>query len=210
MGANLSPLRKIAKSMRILSLDTSFSTFNLSVVEKGEVKLIHYINSEKKTLELLPSALEELKLHPSDFDAFAVSIGVGYLTSLRIGVTFVKTIAYILKKPVVSYENLFLLAYFTSAPMPRIPYLAVSTNLLYRIYNEDHFSEVKIYKGEKLQGTGITVRTSKYTELTSEQIVYPFFPFSAYGGIYAYEKLKNNPEGDNLFSIEPLYIKPPV
>lgn len=196
--------------MRILSLDTSFSFFNLSVVEEGRVTLLHYIDSERKTLENLPLVLSELCLRPEEFDAFAVSIGVGYLTSLRIGVTFVKTLAYNLKKPVVSYENLYLLGVNTPFKGQKVPYLRVSTNLFYRTFRDSEVSEVKIYREEELKGLGVSLEMFSKDRLGEEQFYYPFFPFSAYGGVYAHRHLKKNPQGENLFEIEPLYLKPPV
>jgi len=197
--------------MKILSIDTSFSFFNLSVVEDGEVKLIHYTDSERKTLQNLPPLLADLCIRPEEFDAFAVSIGVGYLTSVRIGITFVKTTAYLLKKPVVAYENLALLARFTPAPFPRIPYLRVSRNLFYRLSEgEDLLSEVRIYRGEELAGTGISLQKFSEDGIGSSRFLHPFFPFSAYGGVYAYGVLKEKPEGDDIFGIEPLYLKPPA
>ncbi len=196
--------------MRILSLDTSFSFFNLSIVEDGRVKLIHYLDSEKKTLENLPKVLSELCIKPEDFDAFAVSVGVGYLTSVRIGVTFMKTTAYLLKRPIVSYENLYLLGRFSCAGERRIPYLKVSTNLFYRVFEGDGYSEVKIYRGEKLRGLGISLGLFSQDKVGDRQFFHPFFPFSAYGGLYAYEFLNERPEGENVFEIEPLYLKPPA
>ncbi len=196
--------------MKILSLDTSFSFFNFSVVEDGRVRLIHYVDSEKKTLENLPELLAEHCIRPEDFDAFAVSVGVGYLTSLRIGVTFMKTISYTLKKPLVSYENLFLLGSYTPAPCPKVPYLKISTNVFYRMFEEDSVSEVRLYRGEGVDGIGITLSIMEEVRLGNSQFIHPFFPFSAYGGVYAYEFLKNNPKGEDVLRIEPLYIKPPV
>ena len=197
--------------MRILSIDTSFSFFNLSVVEDGKLKLLHYFDSEKKTHEILPKVLKDLCLDVKEFDAFAVSVGVGYLTSLRIGVTFVKTWAYTLKKPIVSYENLKLLALKTPVDYPKVPFLKVSNNIFYQVFeSEESFSKVKIFKGEEIEGTGISLKIFEDIKLGKKQFYYDFFPFSAYGGIYAYEYLKHNPEGENVFSIEPLYVKPPV
>ncbi|WP_457601256.1 tRNA threonylcarbamoyladenosine biosynthesis protein TsaB [Hydrogenivirga sp.] len=196
--------------MRILSLDTSFSFFNLSVVEDGKVVLIHYVDLEKKTLENLPHVLAELCIKPSDFDAFAVSVGVGYLTSIRIGITFMRTTAYTLKKPIVSYENLYLLGRFTPAPLPKLPFLRVSTNVFYRVFEEDGVSDVKLFKGERLTGFGISLEVFSGEGITEEKFLHPFFPFSAYGGVYAHEFLKENPEGESIFDIEPLYMKPPV
>ncbi len=195
--------------MRILSLDTSFSFLNLSVVEDGRVVLLHYLDSSRKTLENLPKVLEDLSIKTEEFDAFAVSLGVGYLTSLRIGVTFMKTTAYLLGRPIVGYENLYLLGRFTPVNGTKIPYLKVSTNVFYRVFSEKA-SEVRIYKGEELEGTGITLEAFRDISLGSSRIILPFFPFSSYGGLIAWERLSSDPKGDDPFSLEPIYLKPPA
>ncbi len=196
--------------MRILSIDTSYSFLNFSIIKDGKVEFLHYIDSNKKTLENMPKVLNDMCIRPEDFDAFAVSVGVGYLTSLRIGVTFVKTWAYTLKKPIVSFKNLDILSEFTPVEYPKIPYLKVSNNIFYRIFEKDKESEIRIYKGEKLKGIGISLEMFKEIKLGEKQYFHPFFPFSAYGGIYAYRFLEKNPEGENVFNIEPVYVKPPV
>ncbi len=196
--------------MRIFSLDTSFSFFNFSVIEDGEVRLLHYLDSSRKTLENLPKVLSDQGIDLSGFDAFAVSVGVGYLTSLRIGVTFMKTTAYLFKKPIVSFENLYLLGRFTPSPYPRVPFLKVSTNLFYRVFEEETHSEVRLYRGEEVRGYGVSLEKFRDVEFLKEAFYHPLFPFSAYGGVYACEFLKENPEGEDIFGIEPLYLKPPV
>ena len=196
--------------MRILSIDTSYSFLNFSIIKDGKVEFLHYIDSNKKTLENMPKVLNDMCIRPEDFDAFAVSVGVGYLTSLRIGVTFVKTWAYTLKKPIVSFKNLDILSEFTPVEYPKIPYLKVSNNIFYRIFEKNKESEIRIYKGEKLKGIGISLEMFKEIKLGEKQYFHPFFPFSAYGGIYAYRFLEKNPEGENVFNIEPVYVKPPV
>ncbi len=196
--------------MRIFSLDTSFSFFNFSVIEDGEVRLLHYLDSSRKTLENLPKVLSDQGIDLSGFDAFAVSVGVGYLTSLRIGVTFMKTTAYLFKKPIVSFENLYLLGRFTPAPYPRVPFLKVSTNIFYRVFEEGTYSKVRLHRGEEVKGYGVSLEKFRDVEFLKGAFYHPLFPFSAYGGIYACEFLKENPEGENIFRIEPLYLKPPV
>lgn len=196
--------------MRIFSLDTSFPFFNFSVVENGELRLLHYLDSSKKTLENLPKILSEQCIDLSKFDALAVSVGVGYLTSLRIGVTFMKTTAYTLKKPIVSFENLYLLGRFTPVPFPRVPFLRISANIFYRVFKEGKTSEVRMYKGEYVEGWGVSLERFKDAGLLERAHYHPFFPFSAYGGLYAYEFLKENPKGEDVFQIEPLYLKPPA
>ena len=196
--------------MRIFSLDTSFSFFNFSIIEDGRVVLLHYLDSSRKTLENLPKVLSDQGIDLSEFDAFAVSVGVGYLTSLRIGVTFMKTTAYLLKRPIVSFENLYLLGRFTSAPLPKVPFLKVSTNLFYRVFEETGISEVRLHRGERVEGFGVSLEIFRDLNFLGDSFYHPLFPFSAYGGVYAYEFLKENPEGENIFGIDPLYLKPPV
>ena len=191
---------------KILSIDTSFAFTNISVICDGKLELLHYIHTDKKTLENMPKLLEELNIDISEFSAFAVSRGVGYLTSVRIGITFVKTWAYLYDKPVVSYENLEILARYTQSDYPKIPYLKVSSHIMYRIAGEDKISEIKIYKGEDIEGTGITLSFWQ-DRICKSNIVLPFFPFSAFGGMYAYEKLKDFKEGEDVFKLEPVYIK---
>ncbi len=196
--------------MRLLSLDTSFSFFNFSIVEDGKVVLLHYLDTPTKTLKNLPAVFKRLNINLEDFDAFAVSVGIGYLTSLRIGTTFIKTCAYLLGKPIVSYENLSLLANFTPIKGIKVPFLKVSSNLFYRVCENGNISDVRIYKGEKLRGTGISLKVFADASPLDDNFFHPLFPFSAYGGIYAYEFLKENPSGEEPFRIEPIYMKPPA
>ncbi len=130
--------------MLLFSLDTSFSFFNFTLIEDGKVLLHHFVNTEKKTLELLPSELKRWGIELDKISAFAVSVGVGYLTSLRIGITFTKTLAYLAKKPVFAYENLELMCRYVKALEPKVCLLKVSNNLFYRTCQDNHISPVKM------------------------------------------------------------------
>ncbi len=192
--------------MRILSLDTSFSFINFSVIEEGKIKFLWYSDSKRKTLEQLPFIFERESIDISSFSAFAVSKGVGYLTSLRIGITFMKTWSYLYKKPIIAFENLKLLAYFAGEGFPKIPYLKVSSYIFYQIFYKNGSTCIKTFNGEKLDGVGITL--SLWEErICKKNKVFEFFPFSAYGGIYAYKLLEKGEIGDDPFSVEPIYIR---
>ncbi len=189
--------------MRLFSLDTSFSSVNLTVVEDGRVALHHWIEDRKKTLEHLPSLLRELKVEPEEMDAFAVSVGVGYLTSLRIGITFMKTLAYLSGKPIVGYENLSLMCQFVRLPEEKVVALRVSSNVFCRVCRESQVGEVQPLVESDLPLVGLASQ-----DLGDFRLEY--FPFSLYGGLWAYNRLKEGYRGDEPMLLEPLYLKPPV
>ncbi|MFN4012493.1 MAG: tRNA threonylcarbamoyladenosine biosynthesis protein TsaB [Aquificaceae bacterium] len=184
--------------MRLLSLDTSFSFINLSLIEDGKVVLHYYEDGEdKKTLEYIPALLTRLDLRAEEVDAFAVSLGVGYLTSLRIGITFMKTLAYLTKKPIVGYENLHMMCQFLK-PAKRCA-LRVSSNIFLRDCEKGKIEVLKDVEGVEVVGFS-------FQGLGSLE----FFPFSLYGGLWAYKRLKEGYKGDDPLLLEPVYLKPPV
>ncbi|MCI4458055.1 MAG: tRNA threonylcarbamoyladenosine biosynthesis protein TsaB [Thermocrinis sp.] len=189
--------------MRLLSIDTSFSFFNLSVVEDGRLSMLYYEDSKKKSLELLPTLLNKLGINPEDFDAFALSVGIGYTTPLRIGITFLKTIAFLTQKPLYTYENLELMLRYVPVPAPKTALLRVSSHIIYRVQNQEGIGPIKLWKGEPLEGTTIVLRNHS---IDFADIQLDFFPFSAYGGLFSYERLKAGEPGVDLFSLEPCYI----
>jgi Inactive homolog of metal-dependent proteases, putative molecular chaperone len=189
--------------MRLLSIDTSFSFFNLSVIEDGKLSTLYYEDSKKKGLELLPALLNKLGIKPEDLDAFAISVGVGYTTPLRIGITFLKTVAFLTQKPIYTYENLELMLRYVPVPAPKTALLRVSSHIIYRVQNQEGIGSIKRWKGEPLEGTTITLRSHS---IDFADLQLDFFPFSAYGGLLSYGRLKAGEPGVELFSLEPCYI----
>jgi tRNA A37 threonylcarbamoyladenosine modification protein TsaB len=190
--------------MRLFSLDTSFSFLNFSVIEDGKVVLCHYVDNDRKTLEHLPLELRRYGIEPETFDAYAVSLGVGYATSLRIGITFLKTLAYLQKKPIVGYENLKLMCLYTPRIEEKVCALKVSSSVFYRECKGKSAGDIG--KGELPEDkTIISLKGQGLGGLELE-----FFPFSLYGGLWAYERLKEGYAGDNPFSLEPIYLRPGV
>ncbi len=190
--------------MRLFSLDTSFSSLNLTIVEDGKVLLHHWIDDGKKTLQHLPYVLKELKVELEDMDAFAVSLGVGYLTSLRIGITFMKTVSYLSGKPIVGYENLSLMCQFLKEPEQKVVALKVSNNIFCRVCKGSQIGEVQPLK-EKPELPLVSLASQGLGDIQLE-----FFPFSLYGGLWAYRRLSEGYKGDDPMLLEPLYLKPPV
>ena len=100
--------------MKILALDTACMTATCAVLENGTLlaeSAMHGARTHsQKLLPMVSSMLESLSLAPSDMDAFAVSVGPGSFTGLRIGIVTVKGFASATGKPCVGIRTLEALA----------------------------------------------------------------------------------------------------
>ncbi len=100
--------------MKLLSLETS--TSNLSLAVSCDEKIIRYRNypvGRVLSSAIIPSIKNILKISDialKEIDGFAVSLGPGSFTGLRVGLSTVKALAYSLKKPIVGVSTLDILA----------------------------------------------------------------------------------------------------
>ena len=98
----------------LLVLDTSTSRAALAVATAaGPVYTASPDPSERHGRNLVPAIRELLNragLAVSDLDGFAVGLGPGSYTGLRIGLTAVKTLAYVVSKPLVGLDSLEIIA----------------------------------------------------------------------------------------------------
>ncbi len=186
--------------MKVFSLDTSFSTVNFSVIEDGKLVFLYYKEHTEKLLQILPDVFKSYGVNLEDFDAYAVSIGIGYATPLRIGVTFMKTIAYLQQKPLIPFENLSTMLLFSGRKDTNCAMLKVSNKVFYRELNENGFSDIKLLK-EPVKNC-----VCLKNQLECDKAL-DFFPFSVYGGLWAYKKLLQGDKGEELFKIEPIEVK---
>ena len=104
----------------LLGLDSSGVAASCAVIggeELGKEKILAsgYVNTKtvhsKSLMPLMESVLAAADLKLSDVDGFAVSIGPGSFTGLRIGMSAVKGMAFALGKPVYAVPTLLGLAY---------------------------------------------------------------------------------------------------
>lgn len=100
--------------MIFLALDTSDSRGSLAVVADSTPRALRLLPpGEGYSTWLLPaaeSALAEAALGPAQLDAYAVALGPGSFTGLRIGLTTVKAWAEVFRKPIVGVSRLLALA----------------------------------------------------------------------------------------------------
>lgn len=104
--------------MKILGIDTSAAAASCAVCEVGDKPLViasGQLNTKQVHSQTLIPFMENLlksgNISLSDVDAFAVSVGPGSFTGLRIGVSAIKGIAYALKKPCRAVSTLLGMAY---------------------------------------------------------------------------------------------------
>ncbi|GAW92511.1 tRNA (adenosine(37)-N6)-threonylcarbamoyltransferase complex dimerization subunit type 1 TsaB [Calderihabitans maritimus] len=100
--------------MRVLGLDTATPVAGLAVLEDGRLLGELFLNTGRTHSEKLLPALHQLldycELKLRDIDGFAVAIGPGSFTGLRIGLATAKGFAHSLGKPLVGVPTLDALA----------------------------------------------------------------------------------------------------
>lgn len=100
--------------MRLLSIDTSGAVCSVAVFEQGrlisEIYLHHHLNHSAVLMELVDECLERAECKLAQMDCFAVSIGPGSFTGLRIGIGTVKAFSQATGKGIAAISSLDLLA----------------------------------------------------------------------------------------------------
>lgn len=101
--------------MKILAIDTASFPASAAITEDG-VLLGEYIvrNQRKHSQNIMPMVeglLSTLGMDISEIDMFAVTVGPGSFTGLRIGISTIRAFAQAMKKPVVAVNTLEALAY---------------------------------------------------------------------------------------------------
>jgi tRNA threonylcarbamoyladenosine biosynthesis protein TsaB len=100
--------------MNILSLDTSTKNFSLAVAKDKRVLRFRNMMLDKVLESSIIPAIEKIlrdsKLKFKDIDGYAVGLGPGSFTSLRVGLSTIKAFALATGKPVVGISSLDVMA----------------------------------------------------------------------------------------------------
>ncbi len=111
----------------ILAVDTSTKYVGLAVYDGSRVLCEEvWLSRRFHTIELAPAVsrnLSRLKLSGDDLDVLAVAVGPGSFTGLRIGLAFVKGLAFSLQLPVIGIPTLDITA--AGYPSAEAPLTAV-------------------------------------------------------------------------------------
>ena len=100
--------------MKILAFDSTAKTASVALSENGRVILSYNVDNGLTQSELLlpmaESALKNIGITFSDIDAYAVNVGPGSFTGVRIGVSLVKGLAFAKEVPCIEVSTLQSLA----------------------------------------------------------------------------------------------------
>ena len=101
--------------MKILALDTATTSCSTAIVDNGlvnaELTTVNNQTHSKHLMSMIDTVCNMSGLAIAAMDGFAVNVGPGSFTGLRIGVSTVKGLAWSLKKPVVGISSLDALAW---------------------------------------------------------------------------------------------------
>lgn len=216
---------------RILCVDTSSFICSISIFEN--LSLISSNSSEvekshsKLIIQLIDQSLKDAKIKINEVDAFAVSMGPGSYTGLRIGVSTIKGLCYSLEKPLISINTLEILSKsalnhinnyndFFICPMIDARRMEVFTKMLDNDFNEVEKDKALILDDKSFNdidggkliyffGDG----SNKFQKIVNNKnfhFIDNIISSSKHMGELANIKYENN-QFENLTTFEPFYIK---
>ena len=101
--------------MKILAVDTATKSCSVAVIDNdallAESTLMEDETHSRHLLSLVDAVMVKAELKLAQLDGFAVCVGPGSFTGLRIGIASIKGLAYALNKPVVGVSSLKTLAW---------------------------------------------------------------------------------------------------
>lgn len=122
--------------MALLAIETATRAMGVAVIDGDQVASSFELLADYPHAVELPGAvrrvLQSARLTMSQLDGFILDVGPGSFTGLRIGMAFVKALAYVTKKPVIAVSSLDVLASgFSFAPIPVCPVLDAKQKNVY-------------------------------------------------------------------------------
>lgn len=110
--------------MKILGIETSTRVGTMAIVQDNKVLGKGIISDNLRHAgsfeEVLKELLNKIGLDKNDLDAFAVGLGPGSFTGIRVGLTIAKGLSFILKKTLLGVGTLDILVHQFSFPSARL------------------------------------------------------------------------------------------
>jgi len=213
--------------MRILGIDTSTPIISFGIIDDD--KIISEYRTDKGELQAeylvskIDMALNDVDLKLKNLDAFAVSVGPGSFTGLRVSLAVTKGFAFALDKPLIGVSTLDALAFMISYPKYKVTPImdARRGNVYYATYNGNRrtaghslISSEKLFS--HLEGDHIFLGNAvkEYKKLILGKMKdrahflnpNPEAPSGSSVAMLGLKKLKQGKTSD-LASLEPIYLQ---
>ncbi len=221
--------------MKILGLDCSTPVTAIALLNNDQLLVEAILNTKKthsqKLMPLIDKVLFETGVNIRDVDGFAVSLGPGSFTGLRIGLTTVKALAWALNKPLVGIPTLDGLALNAQGVSGVVcPILNARRNevytCLYKLDNHNQFTKLSDYMALKplelievlkskneqivLLGDGVEEYAKLFKDELGDNLCILTsanrLPRASQIGYLGWKRLQKG-EADNVMQISPLYIR---
>jgi len=218
--------------MKILAIETSTMLGGVSVMDDGEgliaeIRLNVEATHSERLMTVINQALKRSSLEIDGIDLFAISIGPGSFTGLRIGLSTVKGLAFATEKPVVAVPTLEAFAWnFPFSPYPICTMLDARKKEVYaavfiwkgevfeRVLGEVSIKPLELLETLKgpviLTGEGVTLYRDIITDLLGDNALYPapqhMIPSPSNVAYLGLRKARSGEFSDPT-SLVPLYIR---
>jgi len=226
------PGTRIEKNALVLGVDTTTPSGSAALL-KGTALFaeINHDSPDTFSERLLPAIqflLKSNELTIQDVEGYAVAVGPGSFTGIRIGLSTIKSFAYSSGKPIAPVSTLTALARKIQHPQTLLicPLLDAKKNEVYAAlfeskagglqelvpqgaYSPDAlFSRLPAQRIIHFIGSGVNVYRPVLYRYFKDKARFPKrTPFIGYEvGLIGYEMLRKN-EGKNMHEIEPLYLR---
>jgi len=216
------------EARKVLGVDTSSTQVSVGLIDGDHVVFDHYVDFgqfySEKLIIAIHRLMEDADVKIKEIDLFAVGLGPGAFTGLRIGVATVKGLAFALNKPIVGIGSLDGLAMEVQlAKYPIVPIVdGKRGDVFYAIYQDGE--RITRYEVDKVKdflnriksgeyifvGDGATIYRQQLTNLMGNRahFITPN-PIAPRGATIAWlGKLKY--ERGTIKKLEPLYLHPPL
>jgi tRNA threonylcarbamoyladenosine biosynthesis protein TsaB len=160
--------------MYILGIETSTKTGSVAIVSEDGVIAQYSLNIEvthsERLMATVDRVLKDTGLVIADIDGFAIAIGPGSFTGLRIGLAAVKGLAFSTNKPVAAVPTLEALAWnLPYSAYPICPLLDARKNEVYAaMYRFEETALVHIMAEAVISLSQLADRISEKTVFTGE------------------------------------------
>lgn len=218
--------------MKLLSIDTSTRNFSLAVSDGDKILNYRSVKLEKVlSSSIIPgirSILDKSGISLKAINGFAVGLGPGSFTGLRVGLATIKGLAFATGKPVVGISSLDVLAMNVKREKAQICTLCdAKRNLVYACFYQREGNQIKrespylltsienVLKKIKERTLFIGDGVPLYREIILKKVLAEFaderkcFPQARHlAGLALKRFQKSKLKGDNISKLVPLYLYP--